>query len=89
MLKQLKLPDSTATRRLTEMAARNPCAFLEPLIKARPAYADAIRLELKAFASRENPEFLTFIDYAPGFLLRWFGEQLADAPGGLPQFLLD
>jgi len=89
LLKQLKLPGSTAVRRLTEMSARNVCAFLVPLIHAEPTYADAIRLELKAFASRENPEFLTFIDYAPGFLLRWFGEQLADAPGGLPQFLLD
>jgi hypothetical protein len=86
LLKQLKLPGSTATRRLTEMAARNPCAFLEPLIKARPAYADAVRLELKEFT--DQPEFRAFVDHAPGFLLEWFGEQLENAPGGPPEFLL-
>ena len=87
LLKQLKLPGSTATRRLTENAARNPCAFLEPLIKARPAYADAVRLELKEFT--DQPEFRAFVDHAPGFLLEWFGEQLENAPGGPPEFLLE
>ena len=86
-LKQLKLPGSTATRRLTEMAARNPCAFLEPLIKARPAYADAVRLELKEFT--DQPEFATFREYAPQFLLDWFMHHLQNAPGGPPEFLLE
>ena len=86
-LKQLKLPGSTATRRLTEMAARNPCAFLEPLIKARPAYADAVRLELKEFT--DQPEFLTFMEYAPEFLLDWLWPELENAPGGPPEFMLD
>ena len=87
LLKQLKLPGSTATRRLTEMAARNPCAFLEPLIKARPAYADAVRLELKEFT--DQPEFLTFMEYAPEFLLDWLWPELENAPGGPPEFMLD
>jgi len=87
LLKQLKLPGSTATRRLTENAARNPCAFLEPLIKARPAYADAVRLELKEFT--DQPEFATFREYAPQFLLDWFMHHLQNAPGGPPEFLLE
>ena len=87
LLKQLKLPGSTATRRLTENAARNPCAFLEPLIKARPAYADAVRLELKEFT--DQPEFLTFMEYAPEFLLDWLWPELENAPGGPPEFMLD
>ena len=87
LLKQLKLPGSTATRRLTEMAARTPCAFLEPLIKARPAYADAVRLELKEFT--DQPEFLTFMEYAPEFLLDWLWPELENAPGGPPEFMLD
>ena len=85
LLKQLKLPGSTATRRLTEMAARNPCAFLEPLIKARPAYADAVRLELKEFT--DQPEFLTFMEYANRGTLHWFASQLQNAPGGPPAWL--
>ena len=85
LLKQLKLPGSTAVRRLTEMCARNPCAFLEPLIKARPAYADAVRLELKEFT--DQPEFLTFMEYAPEFLLDWLWPELENAPGGPPAWL--
>ena len=74
-------------RRLTEMAARNPCAFLEPLINAGPAYADAVRLELKEFT--DQPEFATFMEYAPQFLLDWFVHHLQNAPGGPPEFLLE
>ena len=85
LLKQLKLPGSTATRRLMEMAARNPCAFLEPLIKARPAYADAVRLELKEFT--DQPEFLTFMEYANRGTLHWFASQLQNVPGGPPAWL--
>jgi hypothetical protein len=87
LLKQLKLPGSTAVRRLTEMAARNPCAFLEPLIDAGPAYADAVRLELKEFT--DQPEFATFMEYAPQLLLDWFVHHLQNAPGGPPEFLLE
>ena len=49
-----KLPASTAVRRLTERFARNVCAFLVPLIAAGPAYADAVRLELKEFTNHPS-----------------------------------
>ena len=87
LLKQLKLPGSTAVRLLTEMCARNPCAFLKQLIAAGPAYADAVRLELKEFT--DQPEFATFREYAPQFLLDWFMHHLQNAPGGPPEFLLE
>ena len=87
LLKQLKLPASTAVRRLTERSARNVCAFLVPLIAAGPAYADAVRLELKEFTN--HPEFFTFMEYANRGTLHWFALQLANAPGGPPAFLLD
>ena len=87
LLKQLKLPGSTAVRRLTEMSARNICVFLEPLINAEPAYADAVRLGLKEFTN--HPEFFTFMEYANRGTLHWLALQLANAPGGPPGFLLD
>jgi hypothetical protein len=89
LLKQLKLPGSTAVRRLTQMAARNPCAFLEPLIKARPAYADAVRLELKEFTYQ--PEFVPFVEYTidDETVRNWFVQQLENAPGGPPGWVLD
>ena len=85
LLKQLKLPGSTAVRLLTEMCARNPCAFLKQLIAAGPAYADAVRLELKEFT--DQPEFLTFMEYANRGTLHWFASQLQNAPGGPPALL--
>jgi hypothetical protein len=85
LLKQLKLPGSTAVRRLTEMCARNPCAFLKQLIAAGPAYADAVRLELKEFTN--HPEFNTFLTYANRGTLDWFALQLHNAPGGPPAWL--
>ena len=85
LLKQLKLPGSTAVRLLTEMCARNPCAFLKQLIAAGPAYADAVRLELKEFT--DQPEFLTFMEYANRGTLHWFASQLQNAPGGPPAWL--
>ena len=71
------------------MAARNPCAFLEPLIKARPAYADAVRLELKEFTYQ--PEFVTFVEYTidDETVRNWFVQQLENAPGGPPGWVLD
>jgi len=89
LLKQLKLPGSTAVRRLTQMAARNPCAFLEPLIKARPAYADAVRLELMEFTYQ--PEFVPFVEYTidDETVRNWFVQQLENAPGGPPGWVLD
>ena len=84
-----ELPGSTAVRRLTERFARNICAFLVPLINAEPAYADAVRLELKEFAESDRPQFLTFVEYANRGTLHWFVSQLANAPGGPPEFLLE
>ena len=89
VMKQLKLPGSTAVRRLTERFARNICAFLVPLINAEPAYADVVRLELKEFAESDRPQFLTFVEYANRGTLHWFVSQLANAPGGPPEFLLE
>ena len=84
-----KLPASTAVRRLTERFARNVCAFLVPLIAAGPAYADAVRLELKEFTN--HPEFSTFdrlCDTWHGTSWRaWFVQQLANAPSGPPAWL--
>ena len=85
LLKQLKLPGSTAVRLLTEMCARNPCAFLKQLIAAGPAYADAVRLELKEFT--DQSEFLTFMEYANRGTLHWFASQLQNAPDGPPAWL--
>ena len=46
------------------------------------------RLELKAFASRESPEFVAFYDeYASGNTRGWFDRQLVAAPGGPPDWL--
>ena len=87
LLKQLKLPGSTARPELTREAARNVCAFLDPLIEAAtPVDANRARLELKAFASRESPEFMTFYQYA-GNSRDWFNRQLVAAPGGPPDWL--
>ena len=88
-LKQLKLPGSTARPALTRAAARNVCAFLDPLIEAAtPVDANRARLELKAFASRESPEFVAFYDeYASGNTRGWFDRQLVAAPGGPPNWL--
>ncbi|CAH0375521.1 unnamed protein product [Pelagomonas calceolata] len=87
LLKQLKLPGSTARPELTRAAARNVCAFLDPLIEAAtPVDANRARLELKAFASRESPEFGTFCEYA-GNSRGWFDRQLVAAPGGPPDWL--
>ena len=80
---------ATAVRRLTERFARNICAFLVPLINAEPAYADVVRLELKEFAESDRPQFLTFVEYANRGTLHWFVSQLANAPGGPPEFLLE
>ena len=87
LLKQLKLPGSTATRRLTQMAARNVCAFLAPLVNAGPAYADAIRLELKEFVLYA-PEYVTFAEYTVDDedVPFWFMSQLENAPGGPPEW---
>ena len=89
LLKQLKLPGSTARPELTRAAARNVCAFLDPLIEAAtPVDANRARLELKAFASRESPEFVAFYDeYASGNTRGWFDRQLVAAPGGPPDWL--
>jgi len=87
LLKQLKLPGSTAVRSLTSMSARNVCAFLAPLISAGPAYADAVRLELKEYTN--HPESQTFINYTHRLTFEWFCDQLANAPGGPPEFMLD
>jgi hypothetical protein len=87
LLKQLKLPGSTATRRLTGTAARNVCAFLAPLISAGPAYADAVRLELKEYTN--HPESQTFTNYTHRLTFEWFCDQLLNAPGGPPEFMLD
>jgi len=87
LLKQLKLPGSTAVRSLTGMSARNVCAFLAPLISAGPAYADAVRLELKEYTN--HPESQTFINYTHRLTFEWFCDQLANAPGGPPEFMLD
>ena len=88
-LKQLKLPGSTAVLRLTEMSAHNPLNFLHELIITGPAYADAVRLELKEFTN--HPEFSTFdrlCDTWHGTSWRaWFVQQLANAPGGPPAWL--
>ena len=81
-LKQLKLPGSTAVLRLTEMSAHNPLNFLHELIITGPAYADAVRLELKEFTN--HPEFNTFLTYANRGTLEWFALQLHNAPGGPP-----
>ena len=87
LLKQLKLPGSTARPELTRAAARNVCAFLDPLIEAAtPVDANRARLELKAFASLESPEFGTFCEYA-GNSRGWFDRQLVAAPGGPPDWL--
>ena len=87
LLKQLKLPGSTARPELTRAAARNVCAFLDPLIEAAtPVNANRARLELKAFASLESPEFGTFCEYA-GNSRGWFDRQLVAAPGGPPDWL--
>ena len=89
LLKQLKLPGSTARPELTRAAARNVCVFLDPLIEAAtPVDANRARLELKAFASRESPEFVAFYDeYASGNTRGWFDRQLVAAPGGPPDWL--
>ena len=87
LLKQLKLPGSTATRRLTGTAARNVCAFLAPLISAGPAYADAVRLELKEYTN--HPESQTFTEYTHRLTFEWFCDQLLNAPGGPPEFMLE
>jgi len=91
LLKQLKLPGSTATRRLAGTAARNVCAFLAPLISAGPAYADAVRLELKEYTN--HPESQTFTEYTHLYTHRltfeWFCDQLLNAPGGPPEFMLE
>ena len=88
-LKQLKLPGSTAVLRLTEMSAHNPLNFLHELIITGPAYADAVRLELKEFTN--HPEFSTFdrlCDTWHGTSWRaWFVQQLANAPGGPPAWM--
>ena len=87
LLKQLKLPGSTARPELTRAAARNVCVFLDPLIEAAtPVDANRARLELKAFASLESPEFGTFCEYA-GNSRGWFDRQLVAAPGGPPDWL--
>ena len=85
LLKQLKLPGSTATRRLTGTAARNVCAFLAPLISAGPAYADAVRLELKEYTN--HPESQTFTNYTHRLTFEWFCDQLLNAPGGPPAWM--
>ena len=85
LLKQLKLPGSTAVRRLTEMAARNPCAFLEPRVHAGPAYADAVRLKLKEYTN--HPESQTFTNYTHRLTFEWFCDQLLNAPGGPPEWM--
>ena len=87
LLKQLKLPGSTAVRSLTSMSARNVCAFLAPLISAGPAYADAVRLELKEYTN--HPESQTFTNYTHRLTFEWFCDQLLNAPGGPPEFMLD
>ena len=89
LLKQLRLPGSTAKPQLTRAAASNVCAFLDPLIEsATPVNANRARLELKAFASRESPEFVAFYDeYAGDFSRGWFDRQLVAAPGGPPDWL--
>ena len=87
LLKQLKLPGSTAVRSLTSMSARNVCAFLAPLISAGPAYADAVRLELKEYTN--HPESQTFTEYTHRLTFEWFCDQLLNAPGGPPEFMLD
>ena len=83
-LKQLKLPGSTAVLRLTEMSAHNPLIFLNQLIIAGPAYADAVRLELKEFTS--HPESQTFTEYGTSWRA-WFLQQLINAPGGPPAWM--
>ena len=87
LLKQLKLPGSTAVRRLTEMSARNVCAFLVPLIHAEPTYADAIRLAMMEFTDQHEDECLIFMEYAAERTLSWFLDQLELAPGGPPEWL--
>merc|ERR1712159_245699 len=87
LLKQLKLPGSTAVRRLTEMSARNVCAFLVPLIHAEPTYADAIRLAMIEFTDQHEDECLIFMEYAAERTLTWFLDQLELAPGGPPEWL--
>ena len=87
LLKQLKLPGSTAVRSLTSMSARNVCAFLAPLISAGPAYADAVRLELKEYTN--HPESQTFTEYTHRLTFEWFCDQLLNAPGGPPEFMLE
>ena len=42
---------------------------------------------LKEFT--DQPEFLTFMEYAPEFLLDWLWPELENAPGGPPEFMLD
>ena len=85
LLKQLKLPGSTAVRSLTGMSARNVCAFLAPLINAGPAYADAVRLELKEYTG--HPESQTFTKYTHRLTFEWFCDQLLNAPGGPPAWM--
>ena len=80
-----KLPASTAVRRLTERFARNVCAFLVPLIAAGPAYADAVRLELKEYTN--HPESQTFTNYTHRLTFEWFCDQLLNAPGGPPEWM--
>ena len=59
------------------------------LVITGPAYADAVRLELKEFTN--HPEFSTFdrlCDTWHGTSWRaWFVRQLMDAPGGPPAWM--